>query len=82
VKQFLIVYRRQTGELLKLQDLDADRARALESRAEEERHWRDDPEVEVVVLGANSLEELRRTHGRYFKAVGELARELGELLPN
>ena len=79
--QFLIVYRRSTGELLEFEDLGSDRARALKRRAECEQLRKEDPEIEVVVLSAKSREALIETHGRYFKRVGQLAGELRDRLP-
>lgn len=38
--------------------------------AAEERH-RSDPQIEVVLLGADSLETLRRTHSSYFMGTSE-----------
>lgn len=77
----MLVYRRSTGELLKFEELDSDRADALKRRAEWERRQKDDPEVEVVVLSAKSREALMQTHGRYFKRVGQLAADLRDGLP-
>ena len=48
---------------------DVDRAKALERRFELERTY---PDYEVVVLGAESEDAIRRTHGRYFKSFDEL----------
>jgi hypothetical protein len=48
----------------------------MERRFELERQEREDPNIEVIVLGAESLEALHRTHGRYFKTLGQLLAEL------
>lgn len=45
------------------------RAEALARRFELEREM---PGFEVVVLGAESEDAIRRTHGRYFKSLEEL----------
>jgi len=79
--QFLLVYRRPTGELLELEELGSDRAAALRRRAECERLQKDNPEVEVVVLNARSREALMQTHARYFKRMGQLAGDLRDRLP-
>jgi hypothetical protein len=71
---FLVQYDRRTGDL-DVTPFDGDRAReeALSARfrAELTRPSRD---VEVVVLAADSLDELKRTHGRYFWSASDLAR--------
>ena len=46
---------------------------ALAARFEAERELRDEPDVEIVVLSADSWDALRRTHARYFERVQELA---------
>jgi hypothetical protein len=71
--QFLIVYDRSTGELLKLEDLGADRAEAIRRRSEIEHREMANPEIEVVVLSAPAEDVLRRTHARYFRSVDQLA---------
>ena len=80
--QYLVRYRRSAGELLEFQDLGADRTAAMERRFEEERAYKDDSDIEVVVLTASSREELLRTHARYFKSVPELAAALVAALPS
>jgi hypothetical protein len=82
MKHFLLVYRRSTGELARLDDLGLDRSSALKRRFEIELQDRSDPDLEVVLLSAPSLDALRRTHGRYFRSPEELAAELGAALVN
>ena len=79
--QFLVRYRRSTGDLLRFEDLGPDRAAAMDRRLEEERANKDDSDVEVVLLTASSREALIRTHARYFKSVPELAAALAAALP-
>lgn len=72
--QFLIVYDQVEGNVLSMTEFtDADRSRALEARFELERQYQDQPHIEVVALGADSLADLETTHGRYFKTVAQLA---------
>lgn len=76
MSQFLVVYDRAAGDIIELTEWsDADREMALDSRFELERKYSDRPEIEVVVLGAQSRTDLERTHGRYFKTVAQLAEE-------
>ena len=74
MNHYLIVYKRSEGKLLRCTE---DRSQlsgelALKDRFAVERNHRDDPDLEVVVLGADSLETLKRTHGRYFFTAREL----------
>ena len=71
---FVIVYDRTQGRIvLPVQRFpEVDRESALSRRFELEREMRSHPEYEVVVLGAETEEAIRYTHGRYFKTVDEL----------
>jgi hypothetical protein len=72
MKHFLVVYDRRRGRVVRLQDYNvADQA--LTARFEAEREYSDQPDIEVVVLGAESRQALAHTHSRYFKDVRELA---------
>lgn len=65
---FLIVYRRSDGKLLVLKEFPADQADiAQQQRFALERQEMNNNDVEVIVLGASSLESLQKTHSRYFK---------------
>jgi hypothetical protein len=80
MSQFLVVYRRSTGSLLEFRDMGEDMERALAERFSREEQEKDDPDVEVVLLGASSREALMRTHSRYFKTASELVQAIGERL--
>jgi hypothetical protein len=80
MKQFLLVYRRSTGQLLELEDLGADMGAALQKRFAVEREQQADPDVEVVLLSATSREALARTHARYFRDTHTLATDLSSAL--
>ena len=67
-RYFLVVYNRREGRLLEIQDYQRnERERALKDRFSRELKERADPDVEVVLLGAESREALGKTHARYFK---------------
>jgi hypothetical protein len=70
---YLVVYDRSTGAVEIEEFTDQQRDLALHRRFEYEREQRNRPQMEVVVLGAESPEALKRTHARYFKTVQELA---------
>ena len=72
MNHYLVVFDRSRGTVLHHQRY-GDRNKALEARFAAEREHRDEPAIGVVVLGAQSWEALRRTHGRYFKSIGQLA---------
>ncbi len=72
MNHYLVVFDRSKGEVLRRQRY-SDRDEALNARFAEERKHRGEPDIEVVVLGADSWDSLRRTHGRYFKGFDQLA---------
>ncbi len=72
---FLMQYDRRTGDL-EVTEFVGEHAReeALAARVQAEAE-RASEDLEVVVLAADTLEELKRTHGRYFRSASELVRE-------
>lgn len=79
VRYFLLVYSQRQGELLgEVEEFDASSMMdGVRRRFEIERLFRDDPTVEVVLLGAESPEALRTTHRRYFMTPDELIASVG-----
>ncbi len=74
VRNFLVVCNRRQGQIVRSQSFRKAQ-RALNARFEAEREFRDEPDIEVVVLAADSWESLERTRSRYFKGVRELAED-------
>jgi hypothetical protein len=72
VKHYLLVFDRRRGALLEEKEF-TDRPSALKARFQAERKGHSS-DVEIVVLGADSPDALRRTHARYFQTMRELAR--------
>jgi hypothetical protein len=67
LSHFLIVFDHREERLLSCREFsDADEAIAEYSRTEREREGRDD--VEVVLIGSDSIETVKRTHANYFDA--------------
>jgi len=55
---------------------DDELKRAVNERLAEEIAHKADPNIEVVLLEADSRETLLTNHARYFKTVAEIARSL------
>lgn len=72
MNHYLVVFDRSKGDVIRLHRY-ADRGAALSARFAAEIEFRDDPDIEVVVLGAHSQDALKRTHSRYFKGLAQLA---------
>jgi hypothetical protein len=83
VKHFLVVYNIPAGKAEVCSfERDYDGALAAYNSAEEAH--RDDPNIEVVLLGSDSIDTLERTHSSYFELSEKhidqvVARELAEL---
>jgi len=78
VNYFLIVYDTDGGEIVELKRFGRrERGVALAERFRRELVERDRRNIEVVLLSAESEDELRRTHSRYFESSAELAESIG-----
>jgi hypothetical protein len=83
INHFLVIYDIPHG-LAHVDAYGRDYARALEAYAEAEEKYRRNHDVEVVLLGSDSIETLARTHASYFELAENhvdrlVARELAEL---
>jgi hypothetical protein len=72
VQHYLVIYNRRAGKIVRRQRFQT-AGPAMAARFEAEREFREEPDLEIVVLGADSWEALRQTHSRYFEGVQELA---------
>ncbi len=72
---FLLIYDRSAGKLVR-QESYGSNGEAMRARFVAEGEFAGRPEIEVVVLVAESEEAMRRTHGRYFLGLSELVDRL------
>lgn len=68
IVHFLLVYDRQQGKLV-VQRPYTDPHEAVQAYEAMEKQHRDDRHMEIVLVGADSLETIMLTHGNYFDAV-------------
>jgi hypothetical protein len=62
---FLLIYDHRNQQLVHQQEFsDASEAAAEYGRMEAEH--RNEPNLEIVLVGADSIETIKRTHGKYF----------------
>jgi len=83
INHFLVIYDIPNG-LAHVDSFGQDYDAAIAAYAEAEEEHRSDPNVEIVLLGSDSLETLERTHSSYFELAEKhvdrlVARELAEL---
>ena len=64
---FLITFDHDTRKQIGFEEF-RDTARALKAYSEREEQYRDNPRVEVVLLGAHSVDAIKVTHSNYFEA--------------
>ena len=70
---YVLAYSRSTGRLLELvESVDAEDAMACRSEWDRSYCTAAGSDVEVAVFNASSLDELKRTHPRYFRTLAEM----------
>ena len=82
VNHFLIVYN-IPNRLADVVSFGVDYHAAVDAYDHAEEEHRDDPDIEVVLLGSDSIDTLKRTHSSYFELSEQhidqiVARELAE----
>ena len=73
---FLITFDHDAGKQISLEEF-RNTALAVKAYGEREEQYRDNPRVEVVLLGAESIDAIKFTHSNYFE---DTADALGNLL--
>jgi hypothetical protein len=70
---YLLVYDRKRAEILQREEFGPrDRRRASAERLKRMIEFRDRSDIEVVLFGADSYDDLVKTHSRYFKTPNEI----------
>lgn len=71
---FVLVYDRGAGQILDQADFSSI-PDAVRHRIAMETQYAQNPDIEVVLLGAKTIDSLHTTHRRYFRSTAQLARE-------
>jgi len=69
---FLLAYDHAREKLVYTREF-SDAAEAAEEYTRLEQRHRDDTQLEIVLLGADSIETIKMTHGNYFDGEGPVA---------
>ena len=77
IQQFLLIYDRKRDELLSHEAFGDDVVAATTAYRAAEIEYQDRPEMDIVLVGAESLETIKVTHSTYF--TGSAARLLDEI---
>ena len=82
---FLITFDHDARKQISVEEF-RNTAQALKAYGEREEQYRDNPRVEVVLLGAESIDAIKVTHSNYFEdtadAIGNMLASLGAELPS
>ena len=76
---FLITYDHDARKQISLEEF-RNTAQALRAYSEHEEQYRDNPRVEVVLLGAESIDAIKVTHSNYFEDTADAFANLLSLL--
>ena len=71
LEHFLIIFDTDAQELRDAVQLGANADAAVNAYAEYEQKYRNETGVEIVLIGADSIDTIRRTHSQYFDAVDD-----------
>jgi hypothetical protein len=71
LEHFLIIFDTDAQELRDAVQLGADGDAAVNAYAEYEQKYRNERGIEIVLIGADSIDTIRRTHSQYFDAVDD-----------
>lgn len=66
IKHFLLVFDHKQGRLIDLVQFDEDSEAALSAYAQREQETAIRDRVEIVLIGSDSLDTVKLTHGNYF----------------
>lgn len=66
IQHFLLVFDHSAGHLIHTQEFGEDAERALATYASTEAEYGDRKDVEVVLIGSDSFDTVKRTHANYF----------------
>jgi hypothetical protein len=64
--QFLIIYNARSQRLIQAINLGDNTTAAVASYSECEQKYRGNEDIEVVLIGSDSLDTIKQTHGHYF----------------
>ena len=72
LSQFLLVFDHDRGALHQDVTVVVDPAEALHADDAAERHFAEQERIEVLLIGSDSLDTVRRTHANYFDGTAAL----------
>ena len=68
-RRSLLIYDRENDLFVSASDLGADAALAASEYRDTEQRYEGHPEIDIVLVGSDSLESVKKTHSTYFHGV-------------
>lgn len=78
IQQFLLIYDRKNDKLVEQKSFGADVGAATIAYRAAEQMYHDRPEMDIVLIGSDSIETVKRTHSTYF--TGFTSKDLNDLM--
>ncbi len=76
IQHFLLVFDHSRGELIELAEFGDDGDRAVARYAEKEQEYQGRKDIDIVLVGSDSLETVRLTPANYFNGTAAISRYL------
>lgn len=82
IHHFLLVFDHGAGRLIEQIDFGTDGPRAVREYSAKEREYSDRKDIEIVLVGSDSIETVKMTHANYFDHSIALSKYLHGILPD
>lgn len=76
IKHFLLVFDHSKAELVHEQEFGTDSKAAVRAYGAMELSHRDDPNIDILLVGSDSLDTVKVTHANYFDGSASLNKYL------
>lgn len=76
IQHFLLVFDHAVGHLIRTQEFGEDADAALVAYSSTEANFNARKDIEVVLIGSDSLETVKRTHANYFDGAVSVSKYL------
>ena len=76
IQHFLLVFDHKAGKLVETGEFGTDGEKAVHAYAEKERQYRQERQMEIVLIGSDSIETVKLTHANYFDGSAAVSRYL------
>lgn len=76
VQHFLLVFDHKLARLVHEKDFGTNSDAAVRAYSEMERKYRDEPNMDILLVGSDSIETVRLTHANYFDGTASVSKYL------